>query len=259
MRPSWPSRRRRMRASTSSPTERSAARAIRTALRPRSRASIWTIPARALDRSGHPNPVPRVVGNIRRRHAVGVGDLEFLRRHTHRRVKVTVPGSVHDGAAGADRLLRRQPRARRNGLRRRVERGDPRSVQCRRGRRADRRALHAGAARGGARVRPGGAQSRARGHRSAPPPCTSASATRPSSSRGRPAIPSCRSWPSAAARRCRSRPRSRAWTARCSSGCPARKSSWASSTCPTDAVETPGARGEPNSPRTAFRRSEKSF
>jgi 5-methyltetrahydropteroyltriglutamate--homocysteine methyltransferase len=49
-------------------------------------------PGSALDRSGHPNPVPRVVGPIRRRHAVGVRDLQFLRRHTQRRVKVTVPG-----------------------------------------------------------------------------------------------------------------------------------------------------------------------
>jgi len=49
-------------------------------------------PGTALDRSGHPNPVPRVVGPIRRRHPVEVGDLEFLRRHTQRLVKVTVPG-----------------------------------------------------------------------------------------------------------------------------------------------------------------------
>jgi len=49
-------------------------------------------PGTALDRSGHPNPVPRVVGPIRRRHAVGVRDLEFLRCHTQRRVKATVPG-----------------------------------------------------------------------------------------------------------------------------------------------------------------------
>lgn len=49
-------------------------------------------PGTALDRSGHPNPVPRVVGPIRRKHAVGVRDLEFLLRHTTRRVKVTVPG-----------------------------------------------------------------------------------------------------------------------------------------------------------------------
>jgi 5-methyltetrahydropteroyltriglutamate--homocysteine methyltransferase len=49
-------------------------------------------PGTALDRSGHPNPVPRVVGPIRRRYPVGVADVEFLLRHTRRRVKVTVPG-----------------------------------------------------------------------------------------------------------------------------------------------------------------------
>ena len=49
-------------------------------------------PGTALDRSGHPNPVPRVVGSIRRRHAVGVRDLEFLRTHTQHHVKATVPG-----------------------------------------------------------------------------------------------------------------------------------------------------------------------
>jgi 5-methyltetrahydropteroyltriglutamate--homocysteine methyltransferase len=49
-------------------------------------------PGTALDRSGHPNPVPRVIAPIRRRHAVGVRDLEFLRTHTRQKVKVTVPG-----------------------------------------------------------------------------------------------------------------------------------------------------------------------
>ena len=49
-------------------------------------------PGTALDRSGHPNPVPRIVGKIRRKHAVEVGDLEFLRRHTTRQTKITVPG-----------------------------------------------------------------------------------------------------------------------------------------------------------------------
>ena len=49
-------------------------------------------PGTALDRSGHPNPVPRVVGTIRRKHAVCVDDLTFLRAHTDRAVKVTVPG-----------------------------------------------------------------------------------------------------------------------------------------------------------------------
>jgi 5-methyltetrahydropteroyltriglutamate--homocysteine methyltransferase len=49
-------------------------------------------PGEALDRSGHPNPVPRVVGPIRRPAPVQRGDLEFLRAHTDRTVKVTVPG-----------------------------------------------------------------------------------------------------------------------------------------------------------------------
>jgi 5-methyltetrahydropteroyltriglutamate--homocysteine methyltransferase len=49
-------------------------------------------PGTALDRSGHPNPVPRVVGEIRRRHAVEVDDLKFLKVHTDRMVKITVPG-----------------------------------------------------------------------------------------------------------------------------------------------------------------------
>jgi len=49
-------------------------------------------PGSALDRSGHPNPVPRIVGKIRRRHAVEVQDLEFLKRHTTRMTKMTVPG-----------------------------------------------------------------------------------------------------------------------------------------------------------------------
>ncbi len=49
-------------------------------------------PGTALDRSGHPNPVPRITGEIRRRHSVNVADLRFLRAHTDRTIKVTVPG-----------------------------------------------------------------------------------------------------------------------------------------------------------------------
>src|SRR5437763_16524900 len=44
-------------------------------------------PGSALDRSGHPNPVPRIVGRIRRKHAVEVQDLRFLKRHTTRQTK----------------------------------------------------------------------------------------------------------------------------------------------------------------------------
>src|SRR3954470_25024360 len=49
-------------------------------------------PGTALDRSGHPNPVPRVVGPIARRHPVQVRDAQFLRAHTSRTTKMTVPG-----------------------------------------------------------------------------------------------------------------------------------------------------------------------
>jgi len=49
-------------------------------------------PGQALDRSGHPNAVPRIVGKIARRHAVQVADVRFLRANTDRRIKITVPG-----------------------------------------------------------------------------------------------------------------------------------------------------------------------
>ncbi|HZQ73089.1 MAG TPA: hypothetical protein VFB08_09250 [Burkholderiales bacterium] len=49
-------------------------------------------PGSALDRSGHPNPVPRIVGKIRRKHAVEVEDLVFLKKHTSKKTKITVPG-----------------------------------------------------------------------------------------------------------------------------------------------------------------------
>src|SRR5439155_10181727 len=49
-------------------------------------------PGTALDRSGHPNPVPRIVGKIRRKHPVEVEDLRFLRAHTAKKIKMTVPG-----------------------------------------------------------------------------------------------------------------------------------------------------------------------
>jgi 5-methyltetrahydropteroyltriglutamate--homocysteine methyltransferase len=49
-------------------------------------------PGQALDRSGHPNPVPRVVGPISRPRPVQVDDVRFLREHTDRTIKVTVPG-----------------------------------------------------------------------------------------------------------------------------------------------------------------------
>jgi 5-methyltetrahydropteroyltriglutamate--homocysteine methyltransferase len=49
-------------------------------------------PGTALDRSGQPNPVPRITGPVRRRHPVEVDDLAFLRANTGRLAKMTVPG-----------------------------------------------------------------------------------------------------------------------------------------------------------------------
>lgn len=49
-------------------------------------------PGTALDRSGHPNPVPRITGRIRRMRPVEVEDLKFLKAHTKRMTKITVPG-----------------------------------------------------------------------------------------------------------------------------------------------------------------------
>jgi 5-methyltetrahydropteroyltriglutamate--homocysteine methyltransferase len=51
-------------------------------------------PGTALDRSGHPNPVPRITGDIKRRHPVEADDVAFLRAHTvpNKQIKITVPG-----------------------------------------------------------------------------------------------------------------------------------------------------------------------
>jgi len=51
-----------------------------------------TTPGTTVGRSGQPVTVPRVVGPIRRTRPVQVRDVAFLRRHTARRIKVTIPG-----------------------------------------------------------------------------------------------------------------------------------------------------------------------
>src|ERR687883_1371679 len=43
-------------------------------------------PGTALDRSGHPNPVPRVVGPVERPEPVQLRDLEFVKANTRRPV-----------------------------------------------------------------------------------------------------------------------------------------------------------------------------
>ena len=49
-------------------------------------------PVSALDRTGHLNPVPRVVGKIQRKYPVQVRDVQFLRANTDHKIKITVPG-----------------------------------------------------------------------------------------------------------------------------------------------------------------------
>jgi 5-methyltetrahydropteroyltriglutamate--homocysteine methyltransferase len=49
-------------------------------------------PGSALDRTGHANPVPRVVGPIRRLRPVELEDVRFLRANTDRKIKITLPG-----------------------------------------------------------------------------------------------------------------------------------------------------------------------
>jgi 5-methyltetrahydropteroyltriglutamate--homocysteine methyltransferase len=52
----------------------------------------WEHPGIITGRSGRPNVVPRVVGQIRRKHPVQVRDAQFLRANTKRAIKMTVPG-----------------------------------------------------------------------------------------------------------------------------------------------------------------------
>jgi len=62
----------------------------------------------ALDRSGHPNPVPRVVGKIRRKHPVQERDVQFLRANTDRPIKITVPGPFTMAQQGQNDFYREE-------------------------------------------------------------------------------------------------------------------------------------------------------
>jgi 5-methyltetrahydropteroyltriglutamate--homocysteine methyltransferase len=176
-------------------------------------------PGSALDRSGHPNPVPRVVGPIRRRHPVEVGDLEFLRRHTQRHIKVTVPGPFTmaqqaqiDFYGGSRQLAAMDYAAAVNAEIRDLFDAGADVVQI------DEPYMQA---------RP--QEAREYGLRALNRAL--ASATRQSFIRALPATRSSRSSPSAAAARYRSRPRSPISTVPCLPGWRTRKSFSASSTC----------------------------
>ncbi len=57
-------------------------------------------------RAGLNQPVPRITGKIRRRHPVEVKDVEFLRRHTNRPIKITVPGGFTMSQQAQDEFYR---------------------------------------------------------------------------------------------------------------------------------------------------------
>ena len=59
-------------------------------------------PGTVINRSGKPIPVPRVVGPIKRRHAVELRDLKVLRANTDRQNKATVPGPFTMGKQAQD-------------------------------------------------------------------------------------------------------------------------------------------------------------
>jgi 5-methyltetrahydropteroyltriglutamate--homocysteine methyltransferase len=68
-------------------------------------------PGTVLNRSGKPIPVPRVVGELRRRGPIQARDVAFVRAHTDRTVKITLPGpftmaqQAQDDHYGDDRAL----------------------------------------------------------------------------------------------------------------------------------------------------------
>ena len=49
-------------------------------------------PGTTINRSGGQSVVPRIVGSIKRTNAIEVRDVEFLRRNTARKIKITLPG-----------------------------------------------------------------------------------------------------------------------------------------------------------------------
>src|SRR6266699_6164874 len=184
-------------------------------------------PGTALDRSGHPNPVPRLTGPIRRRHPVEVDDLNFLRAHTSRTVKITVPGPFTMSQQAQDDYY-----------------GNPESLALGYAEAVGEEVRDLFAA--GADIvqldepylqaRPGPAkQFGVKVINRALEEATGTTAVHlcfgyAAIIHGRPATRSCPSWPLAGPIRSRSRPRRPAWTARCWPRWTARPSSWACST-----------------------------
>ena len=174
-------------------------------------------PGVALDRTGHENPVPRVVGPIRRTRPVEVRDVEFLRAITDHRIKITVPGpftmtqqAQNDHYADDRDLAIAYAEAVNEELRisRPPERTSSRSTS--------RISRLVPSPRASTRSRRSTARSTAS---TARPSSTRASGTRTSSMTVLPAIRSCASWATARRRISRSRLRSRGSKRRCCGRC----------------------------------------
>ena len=227
-------------ASTSSPTARSAGRATPTTSPPRWTASTSTTPARRWTAAGTRTRCrgwsARSAGPARSRCAdagVPAGATPTGP------IKVTVPGPFTMSQQAQDDYYG-DPRSLALAYAEAVNAGGQGPVRGRRRHRPARRAVPAGPARAGPRVRRGGAQPGAGRRRPARPRCTSASATRRSSTSGRRATRSCPSWPTApcdqvSIETAQSGPR----PVGARRTCRARRSCSACSTCPTTTVETP--------------------
>ena len=218
-------------------TARSAARATPTASPPRSTASTSTTRARRWIAPGI--PIRCRASSARSTAAAGARSTtcSSCAAHTDRKTKMTVPGPFTMTQQAQNDYYRRGRG--RDGLRGGGQRGDPRPVRGRRGRRPDRRALHAGAARNGARLRAGGPEPRARrrhrhDRRAHLLRLRRVIHERPSGYSFLPELA-----PAAAASRSRSRPRSRTSTARCWSSSSASRSFSACIDLSDMTVETP--------------------
>jgi hypothetical protein len=177
--------------------------------------------------NGAETPVPRVVGRIRRVRPVELRDMQFLRRHTDRPAKITLPGPFTLAQQAQNEAYRDiETLAMDFAIAVNEEARGPRGG--RRRRHPARRAVAPQRSRGGQALRGARHQSRAGGDHRCRPRSTSASATpRWCAARSPRAIASCPSSPAPPRSRSPSRPRSRSSISACSPSSRRRPSCWA--------------------------------
>ena len=239
------SRRRRTPGSTSSPTARSVARATRTTSRRRSTAWTSTTRAARWTAAGTRTRSRASPGRSRRPRPIEVDDLRFLRARDRPHDQDDRARPVHDVPAGPGRPLRR-PGGRGDGVRRGGERRGPRPLRRRGGRRADRRAVHAGTSRRRAGLRAGGAERRARRRHRHHGGAHLLRLRRDHPRAARGVLVPARAGGQPGPSRSPSRPRSPGSTSGCCATSPTRRSSSGCSTCPTRRSRRP--RPSPTAP-----------